>query len=266
MGLTEVSIPVDPDQPIVIDGPSPVSAVVVNLPAEVTVEKARVGDDGTVVYHATDDGASAAVQVLDNGSARLQTITPDADGPHEFTYTFGEGTLPVVNTDGTVAVIQQVGNATLTLGSIDKAWAVDAKGKAVTTSYRVKDGALVQTISPSARTVYPVVADPMFTYGRAVYMNLTGKEWGALAAGMGATGVGATTAACLGTKLPAAWAKAVGVACTLIGVSTGITAFKSMLKDINDWKLTPSACYQVQLAGVGGFRGTLAKVDAKNCL
>lgn len=262
---TEVSVPVNPDQPITIDGTASVPALTVNLPAEVSLDAAQVAADGTVVYHAADDGASAAVQVLDDGSTRLQTITPDANGPREFTYTFGDGIVPVVNTDGTGALVQQVGGATMMLGSIDKAWAVDAKGQAVRTTYQVRDGALVQTISPSASTAYPVVADPMFTYGTAIYMNLTGKEWKALAAGVGATGVGATTVACLGTKLPAGWAKAIGALCTIIGVGTGGTAFVSMLKEVSKWKLTDSTCYQVRLAGVGGFRGSLTKVDAKNC-
>jgi len=173
---TEVSVPVDPDQPIVLDGPGSAPTVTVSLPAEVTVDTAQVADDGTVVYHATDDGASAAVQVLDNGSTRLQTITPDANGPREFTYTFGDGIVPVVHTDRTVSLVRRAGGVEVALGSIEEAWAVDAAGEPVETAYRVDGRALVQVVVPSAETSYPVVADPSVSLGRLIYVKYDKSE------------------------------------------------------------------------------------------
>jgi len=174
---TQVTVPTDPSQPITMNDPAATPPVSVSLPAEATVAKAKVAHDGTVVYHTTKThGTSVAVQVLTDGATRLQTITPDAHSPHQLTYTFGDGTVPVLNADGTVALVQKASGVTVMLGGIDKAWAADAKGAPVKTSYQVKNGALVQTITPTARTAYPVVADPSITFGWRYYVKYNKAE------------------------------------------------------------------------------------------
>lgn len=45
---------------------------------------------------------------------------------------------------------------------IETPWARDASGNNVTTSYTVEDGRLIQSVSPSATSVYPIGADPQF--------------------------------------------------------------------------------------------------------
>jgi hypothetical protein len=53
------------------------------------------------------------------------------------------------------------------IGHIDAPWARDASGHAVVTHYSLDGGDLVQRIRFSNDTVFPVVADPKYTWGIA---------------------------------------------------------------------------------------------------
>lgn len=169
IGDTEIVVPLDPAAPITLDGTTDsavaaVPALEITLPAEATSTLGQVASDGTVVFAATDGGASAAVQLLGDGSARLQTVTPDAAGPHEFTYTFGDGITPVLDEAGSVELVQDLGNGVaMGVGTIEKPWASDASGEAVATKYRVEGDALVQVLEPGEAPRYPIVADPKVT-------------------------------------------------------------------------------------------------------
>jgi hypothetical protein len=144
----------------------------VSLPSELKLASAQVAGDGTVLYPAVDGGASAAVQLLDDGTARIQTLVPDAEAQHHFTYRFGNGVVPVVNEDGSVALtVNGPDGAPVEIGSVAAPWASDANGNPVSTSYRVIGAALVQTIATNESTVYPVVADPSVTFGWGVYIH-----------------------------------------------------------------------------------------------
>lgn len=181
---TKVSVPLDADQPIAIeDRTGALQAVAgqeatsleVNLPAEIDTGHGKVATDGTIVYHAAGGGADAAVQVLDDGAVRVQTITPDAQGPHTFTYTFGEGITPILGDDGTVELVQEVSDGiAMTIGTVERPWAADATGATIPTTYQVEGDALVQNIEPTADVVYPIVADPKLTktwWNTTVYFN-----------------------------------------------------------------------------------------------
>ncbi|MDZ7577969.1 MAG: hypothetical protein U0904_07340 [Candidatus Nanopelagicales bacterium] len=166
-GDVTVSVPVNPDKAITLnpssEGKSTALALKVNLPEEVSAGPGRVATDGTVVYEATGDGADAAVQVLQDGSVRLQTITPAPGGPDEFTYTFGEGVSPVSTKDGGIELLQDTGEVALTVGTVGQAWAVDANGTEVATKYKIEGDELIQTVTPGPGAVYPIVADPKIT-------------------------------------------------------------------------------------------------------
>jgi hypothetical protein len=170
----DATVPLDADRPVVLEtsaGP----ALEVSLPAEVTVGDGQVADDGTVVYPATHGGAHAAVQALDDGSVRLQTITQGPDEPHEFTYRFGDGIMPVEGRDGAVELVQEVSpGVAVTVGEISPPWAADADGTPLSTSYAIQGDAVVQTVDVDESTAYPVVADPRMTktwWNTTVYFN-----------------------------------------------------------------------------------------------
>lgn len=258
---TTVLVPEDPSVPMMIDGgdEQPVP-LVVSLPPELDLGLGPVAGDGTVVFSGAN--GSAAVQVLEGGATRVQTIISGADDPSAFTYTFGDGIIPV-EIEGGVELAAMVGDAVFSSGVVGEAWAVDAAGAPVSTWYEIAGSSLVQHVAADETTVFPVVADPLLTFGLGVYMNLTGLNWKVVAGAVVGATVGVATAACLGAKLPAALAKAIGSACTLIGVSRGINAFVSGLRSVRNMNLTATACYQIKLGSWSG--GGLTKVDAKNC-
>lgn len=184
--MAEVSIPLDPNAPITLappeangstlDGSANLVPLEVSLPREVSAKDGQVSQDGTVVYEALEpSGADAAVQVLDDGSVRLQTVTSDSDGPRRFTYDFGTGVTPVVQEDGTVQLLQEIADGvSVEVGVIDHPWAVDSEGRDVATGYEVIGNSLVQTIAPDANAAYPIVADPLLTVGLVtgtIYFN-----------------------------------------------------------------------------------------------
>ncbi|WP_251151343.1 hypothetical protein [Cellulosimicrobium sp. Marseille-Q4280] len=161
-------VPLDASQPIALGAPQN-GGVQVHLPEEVSVADGKVASDGTVVYEATDGGADAAVQVLHDGSVRVQTITPDASGPHEFTYTFGAGAQLVETADGGVALVTETSDGNFSAAVLEDAWARDASGAEVASHYEIDGDALVQVIEPTSETAYPVVADPKWKWYAAAW-------------------------------------------------------------------------------------------------
>jgi len=202
----DATVPLDADRPVLLESASePSPALEVSLPAEVTTGDGEVASDGTIVYPAVDGGAHAAVQVLDDGSVRIQTITPGPDAPHEFTYAFGEGVTPVPGPDGTVELVQEVApGVAVTVGEVGAPWATDADGAPLSTAYTVRGDTIVQTITTGPGTTYPVVADPKVTktwWNTTVYFNR--NETRRLADG-------AQVVALVGGLVPHAVAKAIG--------------------------------------------------------
>ncbi|MFV0634250.1 hypothetical protein [Demequina sp.] len=169
----DVEVPVDAGGSVTIkagDG----SKLEVSLPDEVTVADAQVADDGTVVYTDTGADAHAAVQTLDDGSVRLQTILESDDASKTFTCGLGD-VIPVLLDDGSVELTQEVADGILTVvGTVDAPWAIDANGERVNTWYTVGGNELVQHVNPTADAVYPITADPKITrawWNTTIYVN-----------------------------------------------------------------------------------------------
>lgn len=185
IGDLEVSLPAAGDDALRLGSLSaPGPELTVHLPAEVTGARGEVASDGTVVYAGTD--ATAAVQILADGAVRIQTITEDAEGPHEFTYTFGEGIVPMAN-DGQVLLYTETNGLTQPVGVVAEPWAFDSDGQTVETWYEVRDLSLVQVIRPRADVSYPIIADPKLSrawWNTTVHFNRA--ETAGLAGGAGA--------------------------------------------------------------------------------
>ncbi|MCL2785185.1 MAG: hypothetical protein FWD55_07095 [Propionibacteriaceae bacterium] len=164
----EVAIPINGDLPITIEATLEEGVVIplqVTLPEEISVRDAKVADDGTIVF-ASDErhSAHAAVQVLEDGSVRMETVMVSPQGPSEFTYDFGDA-IPVIQDDGSVDLVLAFDAEEFILevivGEIESPWAMDANGESVETYYVVNDeGQLVQIVEPAPGTKYPIVADP----------------------------------------------------------------------------------------------------------
>ncbi|MFC8599905.1 hypothetical protein [Isoptericola sp. NPDC057191] len=252
-GTAQATIPVDSNQPVALGAPAQGAPLEINLPKEITTQDAQVADDGTVVYQGTGDSADAAVQTLDHGAVRIQTVTQDADGPHEFTYTFGDDITPVLADDGTVELRQKVQDGVvIVIGAVDKPWAADANGAAVPTTYTVEAGNLVQTVAPSGSTAYPVVADPKITFGRNIYINFTRAETRRIA---GYTAYGALSSV-ICTYIPVKWLSA--------GCLVGIGANAISIDKTFNYAKSAGRCVQIAVAwGIGPLDGNWRQIEWK---
>ena len=131
----------------------------IELPNALGGGPAQTLDNGTVVY--PGDSSANSVAVIDGGVQMLTTIAR-ADAPVDYSYKVSLETdqkleltdtgAAVVNADGSLAVV------------VSEAWAKDANGMDVPTSYTVDGSTLTQTVEHTTmkNVAYPVVADPIF--------------------------------------------------------------------------------------------------------
>ncbi|MBG6192378.1 hypothetical protein IWX64_003350 [Arthrobacter sp. CAN_A212] len=161
-GASTVSIPEDPGAPISIEAPNG-TAMDVSLPVGLALEDGQIASDGTVVYQSADDSVDSAVQTLNDGSVRVQTIIRNQDAAHEFSYGLGSGFEPVEAFDGSISAVKITEDG-FEAFNVSEPWARDATGKDIPTHYQIRGNDLVQVVMPAADTVYPVVADPQWTW------------------------------------------------------------------------------------------------------
>jgi hypothetical protein len=126
--------------------------------------------DGTVTY--PGELSANSIVVSDLGVQMLTTIV-GADSPTDYSYevTLDEGQTLALVGDG-AAILNPDGSTAVIVGD---AWAVDANGADVSTSYAVEGSTLTQSVDHTAaeNVAYPVVADP-FWFAPAVIRCLVG--------------------------------------------------------------------------------------------
>ncbi|WP_291057701.1 hypothetical protein, partial [Herbiconiux sp.] len=161
-------IPTDPFDAIRL---APAATEGAGLPVGVTIDYARgrsheVG--GITAYSAGEAsgagaaGATAYVQPIQNG-VRMLTALADRRSGEDFSYTFDlpQGSHTTVLPDGD-ALVSDAGNRYV--GTLGQAWARDASGAELPTSYRWDGPVLTQHVELGADTVFPVLMDPVWFY------------------------------------------------------------------------------------------------------
>jgi len=161
------TIPVDPGRPIEVaaDVAGREISASITLPDGLDLDAAEAAGDGTVVYPSASD-ASVAVQTLESGDTRVQTVIPDRDATHEASFGM-EGFRATIDSSGNAGFIQDGREGAFV--PVDAAWATDATGASVPTHYEVRGDRLVQIVTPTADTVYPIVADPTWGWRNAAW-------------------------------------------------------------------------------------------------
>ena len=174
----------------------------------------------TQVQGATSLSTASSVYSVVNPTTGGIQISQDMLGPSAPTSYSYKLTLPtgykLVSRDvgplkGSIALTTASGSTpidqTNTIGFINPAWAVDANGKAVPTSYSVSGLTVTQTVNTASVKAWPVVADPTVSFGWVVYIHFFHAEVGAIVWTGFFTGlVTALGIAC--TKVPVPWVAA----------------------------------------------------------
>lgn len=151
--IEEVTVPVSPDSPVVVESDGGVIAV--NLPFAETSLPAETAVAGVNVY-VNAENFSTVPLVKDDASVQFTTVINGSDSPTAYTYDFPGKTL-TLESDGVVTVRAADGSLD---GLIAPAWAKDRAGADVSTKYTVEGSLLTQTVEHGPQTAYPVVADP----------------------------------------------------------------------------------------------------------
>src|SRR5438445_7651340 len=93
----------------------------------------------------------------------------------------------------------------------------DATGRPLATSYSADRNVLTQHID-TAGAVFPVIADPLFTYGWGAYFNLTGSQVFAVGSALTVAYGAASIVACNGLRnLPAWVGGTIRALCNVVG-------------------------------------------------
>ncbi|MFB6934109.1 hypothetical protein [Streptomyces chartreusis] len=152
-----------------------------DLPETKKVNGVKAGA-GTIVYEDAAESTDLAVQPTADGGARTLVTLKDKAAPNE--YRFGldlpSGTELLEDGQGGYLITRTGSNGAVVVGSIDAPWAKDATGKAVPTAYRIEGASLVQKVTTTDATAFPVVADPKVSVGWNVYIKFSKAEVKAL--------------------------------------------------------------------------------------
>ncbi|MGG3691866.1 hypothetical protein [Heyndrickxia ginsengihumi] len=165
---SEIKIPKDPDNPIVVDSEDDDHSLKMSLPSVIDDAEAIKANDGTIVYNKTsnDSPVALAVQPNEDGVKSLINIK-DSTAPKEYKFhiTLPEGSRLVTAADylgdeyDTKEVF--VVNSDNEITSVfSPAWAKDANGVDVPTYYKVEGDNLIQVVNFTSTNAFPIVADP----------------------------------------------------------------------------------------------------------
>ena len=198
-GEDEITIPKDGDEKAKIVSDD--SIIAMGLPDIVEGSIGVVTDDGAVVYEGKYN-TSLSVQALYERKdgviftgTRASIIIESANSPksYSFDYYLPKGARLIKAEDyynkiaryaektvanrqlehGSVFVVDENDNI---IAVIEPAWAEDANGNSVETSYGIMGNTLIQYVEFDKNAVFPIVADPSTRPDRYIYDDLTKAE------------------------------------------------------------------------------------------
>ncbi len=141
-------------------------------------------DETTNVLAATTLGSSDLVTYDTTSGEQTLIVMNDASSPTEYEFAFNlpAGASLSLQPDGSVSIRDANDEE---FGTVEEPWAVDAAGMPVDTHFTVTGNRLIQTVTPSSDTTFPVVADPATAWEWTVCIATVGATftpWGAGAA------------------------------------------------------------------------------------
>lgn len=164
--------------------------------------------------------------------------------------------------DGSVLLTELATEGEMTAqATIEIPWAKDSTGRSLPTSYSIQGGTLVQDVDTTGAS-FPVVADPRLTFGRGVYLNVTGVEGKAIATAILAIGGLGPAWGCdklrnLGGRL----GSVARLACQFLPAQAVVSVLNS-IKAMWANKSSTYVCYQKRIVGPSTGWYTVAM---KNC-
>lgn len=172
--IEAVSVPIEAGQPVVLSHAETGIDIGIGLPTATSVGAPEVVE-GDAVYVDESQDTSFVVDAIDDGVRVMSVLeTPDAPTRIDYLLEIPDGAELLERADGSVDVGFVADGIQVVIATLDAPWAVDARGKAVDTSFEVHGTALTQTVRPGVGATYPITADPTLKwklYGAVVYFN-----------------------------------------------------------------------------------------------
>ncbi|MEU7647287.1 hypothetical protein [Streptomyces huasconensis] len=136
-------------------------AIGIDLP-NTTRTKGIESENGTIAYPDAAKSTDLAVQPTNEGGVRALITVNNANAAKEYRFDLDlpDGAVTEQLDDGSVMVLTDSTEDADVIGAFEAPWAKDVNGNPVPTTYRVENGALIQTVAFDQNTAFPVVADP----------------------------------------------------------------------------------------------------------
>ncbi len=257
-GHVDVSVPLTSDGQIVLETAEG-ETLAVPLPDDLSTSSGIGTSTGATVFIGADGHPDLTVEPVAHG-VRMSTVLDATTASRSFDYVLPEDTEAQQLADGRLELTKPVSHVSpgaaqdvsVVVGYIEPAWAMDAAGRRVETSYEVGDGILTQHVRTDDRTTYPVVADPQWTLtsGYQFRVRWNRAETATIAnGGWAATGVTAVCAAAGTAAGGPAGAAAAGAACLALTGSAVYTAGVAR-------NSRPSRCLELYMTQVPGIPPT----------
>ncbi len=163
-GSDRLKIPSDPSDPIRMTRAEGAS-LGVRLPGTPTRVEV-VGYDGArlMLFEDVAGDTDVLVQPQNDAGVRVLTVIGSSAAPKSFDYQLeldvGHNLIPL---DGGQVVV--VDSESIAVSVIEAPWAFDAAGNSVKTFYSIAGNILTLNVAHDDSTAYPVLADPVFTWG-----------------------------------------------------------------------------------------------------
>lgn len=185
---SEITIPEEGNGEIVFKslGSNESNEISMELPNEFSNLAGELAGEGTVVYEKDNLDSALAVQGIQeqqgdihvDGFRSLVTIE-NADAPNEYSFKYNlpdgcklitsedyygndsdAGYIYIIN-ENDILIDEESGEEFYEIiGSIAPAWAKDANGNAIRTSYKINGDTITQVIEFDENSVFPIIADP----------------------------------------------------------------------------------------------------------
>jgi hypothetical protein len=163
------------------------------------------------VMSSTDSSVAVVSPTVGGLQVAQDILGPTAPSTFKYKLTLPDNYKPVQQSNKMIALTSAKGtdplSATNTIGFVEPAWAVDANGAPVPTSYSVSGKTITQTVNTAGVKAWPVVADPTVSFGWVIYVHWFHKEVGSILlqaffAGIGAAAAAACTLISVGFLVP----------------------------------------------------------------
>lgn len=155
---SQIDIPWDPKSPIMAVT-AHAKKLALRLPFDSSAHVAKEISPGVLSF-GNQNGSSSLSVVKADGSLQMATVITSASAPRNYRYSFElqGGWQMIENENGSVAIFDDNG---VWAAGVAPAWAKDAVGRDVQTSYEVIGSDLIQNVNLDDPAIqYPVVADP----------------------------------------------------------------------------------------------------------